>query len=102
MDIDWPAFATVLGTAFTGAVSIVLFYSLGIRMLVRAGRMQKPASTGRVTAVMEVTEPAPAQGTTATAAAAEPRHRAALALAFVCFALCGSAVVGGLFLILTG
>lgn len=86
MEVDWLAFAKVFTAAFTGAVSIVLFYSLGMRMLVRAGRIREVASSA-CRAAIQVTR---------------TQRRVALVLALACFALCASAVVGGLLLILVG
>lgn len=39
MDVDWLAFAKVFAAACIGAVSIVGFYALGMRMAVRGGRI---------------------------------------------------------------
>jgi hypothetical protein len=39
MNIDWFAFVQVFAAALTGAVVVVLCYALGLRMLVRAGRV---------------------------------------------------------------
>ncbi|MBK7822095.1 MAG: hypothetical protein IPJ61_13775 [Tessaracoccus sp.] len=37
MGVDWMAFAKVFAAACIGAVSIVAFYALGTRMVVRGG-----------------------------------------------------------------
>ncbi|HMR49026.1 MAG TPA: hypothetical protein PKE40_07950 [Arachnia sp.] len=39
MQVDWLAFAKVFAAACIGAVSIVAFYALGMRMAVRGGRI---------------------------------------------------------------
>lgn len=39
MTIDWIAFLQVFGAALVGASLLVLFYALGLRLLVRAGRV---------------------------------------------------------------
>ena len=56
MFVDWLAFAKVFAAALIGAVTIVLFYALGVRLLVRSGRVPGVGTAGPAEAIMHVTE----------------------------------------------
>lgn len=106
-DIDWLAFAKVFAAALAGAVSIVLFYSLGMRMLVRAGQVRGTPGSGFAKALVGVPESEPRHARQQSSSSPEPaitdsRRRLALTFAVVCFTLCASAVIGWLLLILAG
>ena len=75
--IDWEAFFQVFVAALLGAASIVTFYALGLRLLVRSGRA--PVVT-------------PAEFTDAITVIG----------AYGCFALCAVAVIAGILIIVIG
>lgn len=104
--IDWLAFVQVFVAALVSAVLVVGFYGLGLRMLVRAGRVPVVAPAEFTDAITVVSEKEAARAAKAAAKAAKrsplsDRERAfALVLAYACFGLCALAVLGGLLLIL--
>jgi hypothetical protein len=106
--IDWIAFVEVFAAALVAAVTVVLFYALGLRMLVRAGRVPVVAPAEFTDAITIVTEKARRRAAKAAAKAArksplsEGQKRLALVAAYGCFVVCGLAVVGGLVLIVVG
>ncbi|KQS09096.1 hypothetical protein DEJ13_03170 [Curtobacterium sp. MCLR17_007] len=83
MDIDFGAIGTVAGVGFVAAVSVVLLYTLGLRLL---GTGQPVDAGGERTQYAEET---PRSGTTPPGA---------MAGAVVCFALSAAAVLYGIWL----
>lgn len=108
MSIDWGAFVNVFLAALLGAGTIVLFYALGLRMLVRAGRVPvvTPAEFTDAITVLSEKEITRAAKQAAKAARKSPLSEGQKTLAFVaaigCFVLCGAAVLGGILLIVVG
>lgn len=108
MTIDWMAFLSVFAAALVSAVLIVFFYALGLRMLVRAGRVPvvTPAEFTDAITVLSEKEIRHAAKQAAKAARKNPltegQKRFAFALAVACFALCGLAVLSGIALIVIG
>jgi hypothetical protein len=106
--IDWLAFLQVFGAALTGAVVVVLFYALGLRLLVRAGRVPVVAPVEFTDAIAVVTDKQRRRAEKAAAKAAKKnpltpaQKRIALMGAYACFVVCGLAVLGGLILIVVG
>ena len=88
-----------------GAVAVVTFYALGLRLLVRAGRVPVvvPAEFTDAITVMTPKDIKRAEKAAAKAAKKSPlsegQKKLALVLAYGCFALCGVAVLGGILLI---
>lgn len=105
VQIDWLAFVQVFAAALAGAVLVVGFYAIGLRMLVRAGRAPVVAPAEFTDAITVVTEKQIRRAAKAAEKAArksplaEGQKRLALAAAYGSFALCGLAVLGGLLLI---
>lgn len=103
--IDWGAFLSVFVVAFIGAVAVVSLYALGLRMLVRAGRVPvvTPAEFTDAITVLSEKEIRHAAKQAAKAAKKNPLTTAQRQLAFVaaiaCFVLCGAAVLGGILII---
>ena len=103
--IDWLAFLQVFVAALIGAVAVVLFYSLGLRLMVRAGRSPVVAPAEFTDAITVISEREARRGAKAAAKAArkspltQAQRRLALWAAYGCFALCALAVLGGLYLI---
>ncbi|MDR2997016.1 MAG: peptidase [Microbacterium sp.] len=108
IEINWIDFGYVFAAALIGAVAIVLFYSLGLRMLVRAGRIPvvSPAEFTDAITVLTDKEIRRAEKQAAKAAKKSPLTDAQKTLAFLaaigCFILCGLAVLGGIALIVIG
>lgn len=108
VEINWVDFAYVFIAALIGAVAIVMFYSLGLRMLVRAGRIPvvSPAEFTDAITVLTDKEIRRAEKQAAKAAKKSPLTDAQKTLAFFaaigCFILCGLAVLGGITLIVIG
>lgn len=108
MSIDWLAFVQVFAAALTGAVLVVLFYALGLRLLVRAGRVPVVVPVAFTDAIAVVTEKQRRKAEKAAAKAARKnpltigQKRVALVGAYACFTVCGLAVLGGLVLIVVG
>ncbi len=107
-DIDWLAFVQVFVVALIGALLVVGFYSLGLRFLVRAGRVPVVAPAEFTDAITVISEKEAARAAKAAAKAARKspltdreRQFAAIA-AYVSFGLCGLAVLGGLLLLVFG
>lgn len=105
VEIDWIAFVQVFGAALAGAVLVVGFYALGLRLLVRAGRAPVVAPAEFTDAITVITEKEARKASKAAAKAArkspltEGQKRLALAGAYGSFALCAVAVLCGLALI---
>jgi hypothetical protein len=108
MNIDWFAFVQVFAAALTGAVVVVLCYALGLRMLVRAGRVPvvTPAEFTDAITVISEKQARRAEKAAAKAARKSPltvsQRRVALAAAYACFVFCALAVLAGLVLIVIG
>jgi hypothetical protein len=106
--IDWSAFLQVFAAALIGAVLVVLFYALGLRMLVRAGRIPVVAPAEFTDAIAVISEKRRRRAEKAAAKAARKsplspgQRRTALVAAYACFVVCGLAVLGGLVLIVAG
>lgn len=83
MDIDFTAIGTVAGVGFVAAVSVVLLYTLGLRLL---GLRQRADAGSERTRYRDET---PRSGTTPPVA---------MAGAVVCFAFCVAAVLFGIWL----
>jgi hypothetical protein len=105
MTIDWFAFVQVFLAAITAAVLVVGFYALGLRLLVRAGRAPVVAPAEFTDAITVISEKEARRAEKAAAKAAkrspltEAQKRVALGVAYLCFAVCAAAVLGGLLLI---
>ena len=103
--IDWFAFVQVFVAAMLATVLVVGFYSLGLRLLVRAGRVPVvgPAEfTDAITVitVKDAQRAAKAAAKDARKSPLTPAQRQIAAVgAYISFALCGLAVLGGLLLI---
>ena len=106
LTIDWIAFVQVFIAAMISAVVVVGFYSLGLRLLVRAGRapVVAPAEFTDAITVISEKERLRAEKAAAKAAKKSPltdgQKRLALVGAYASFAVCAIAVLGGLLLIL--
>lgn len=103
--IDWFAFIQVFVAAMLATVLVVGFYALGLRLLVRAGRVPV-VSPAEFTDAITVITPKDAQRAAKAAAKAArkspltPAQRQIAAIgAYISFGLCGLAVLGGLLLI---
>lgn len=103
--IDWIAFSVVAVASLVSSAVIVTLYSLGLRLMTTAGRspVVGPAEfTGAIT-VLTPKRAAKEAKRTRKALAANPltdgEKRLALAGAYACFALCGGAVLFGVYLI---
>ncbi|MEH3089411.1 MAG: peptidase [Microbacterium arborescens] len=108
VSIDWIAFIQVFAAAISGAVLVVGFYALGLRMLVRAGRVPVVTPAEFTDAIAVISEKQARRHAKAAAKAAKkspltPGQKAvALYAAYGSFALCGIAVLGGIVLIVAG
>jgi hypothetical protein len=106
--IDWLAFVEVFVAAILAAVTVVLFYSLGLRMLVRAGRVPVVAPATFTDAITVITPKERKRAEKAAAKAArknplsERQKTRALFAAYGCFAICAAAVAGGILLLVLG
>lgn len=106
--IDWTAFLLVFLAALIGAVAVVSLYAVGLRMLVRAGRVPvvTPAEFTDAITVFSEKEIKRAAKQAAKAARKSPLTEGQKNLAFVaaiaCFILCGVAVLSGILLIVIG
>lgn len=106
--INWFAFVQVFAAALTGAVLVVGFYSLGLRMLVRAGRSPVVAPADFTDAITVISEKEARRAEKAAAKAAKKspltdgQRRLALWAAYGCFGLAALAVLAGLILIVVG
>lgn len=103
--ISWISFVQVFGAALAGAVLVVGFYAIGVRLLVRAGRAPVVAPAEFTDAITVITpkEAARAEKAAAKAARKSPltggQKLLALIGAFASFALCAAAVASGILLI---
>lgn len=98
-------FVVVLIAALTGTVVVVGLYSLGLKLLVRAGRVPvvSPATFTDAITVLTPAEIKSAEKKAAKAARKNPlspvQKRISQFTAYACFALCGAAVLFGIYLI---
>lgn len=105
IEIDWYAFLQVFAAALVGAVIVVGFYAVGLRLLVRAGRAPVVAPAEFTDAITVITEKEARRAAKAAAKAAkkspltEGQKRLALVGAYGSFTLCALAVLAGLLLI---
>ena len=103
--IDWWAFVVVFAAALIGTAAVVGFFSLGVKMLVVAGRVPvvTPATFTDAITVLTAAEIKSAAKKAAKAARKNPltpgQKRVALSAAYACFTLCGLAVLYGIYLI---
>jgi len=108
VSIDWSAFLLVFVAALVGAVAIVTFYSVGLRLLVRSGHAPVVSPAEFTDAITVITEKdlRRAEKQAAKAARKSPltdaQRRLALVGAYACFALCAVAVVAGILIIVVG
>ncbi len=108
VSIDWTAFLLVFVAALLGAVAIVTFYALGLRLLVRSGHapVVSPAEFTDAITVITEKELRRAEKQAAKAARKSPlttgQKRLALVGAYGCFAVCAAAVVVGILIIVVG
>ncbi|MEV8251035.1 peptidase [Microbacterium sp. NPDC076768] len=106
--IDWLAFLQVFAVALAAAATIVTFYSLGLRLLVRSGRapVVSPAEFTDAITVISDKELKRAEKQAAKAARKSPLTEGqklfALVGAYACFALCAAAVISGILLLVIG
>ena len=103
--IDWIAFVQVFIAAMIAAVVVVTFYSLGLRLLVRAGRSPVVAPAEFTDAITVITEKEARRAGKAAAKAAkrsplsDSQKKVALYAAYASFGVCAAAVLGGILLI---
>lgn len=108
ISIDWLAFINVFIAALTGAVLVVVFYALGLRLLVRGGRAPVVGPAEFTDAITIVTDKDLRRAEKAASKAArkspltDGQKRLTLAGAYACFALCGLAVIAGILIIVVG
>lgn len=108
MGINWFAFIQVFAAALLGAATIVTFYALGLRMLVRSGHapVVSPAEFTDAITVISEKEVKRAAKQAAKAAKKSPltdaQKRLALVGAYACFTVCALAVITGILIIVLG
>lgn len=108
ISIDWIAFVNVFFAALVGSGLVVLFYALGLRLLVRGGRAPVVGPAEFTDAITIVTDKDLRRAERAAAKAAKKspltdgQKRVALVGAYACFALCGMAAVAGILIIVIG
>ena len=99
-------FLSVFAAALIGSCVVVGFYALGMRLLAIAGRalFVEPAEFTDAITVISPEELAKAQKKAEKARRKNPltvaQKNAAIAGAYACFALCGVAILYGLYLII--
>jgi hypothetical protein len=104
--IDWGAFLIVFVASIIGSCVVVVFYALGTRLLAVAGRAPyvEPVEFTDAITVISPEEAARALKKARKARKKNPltdaQKRSAIAGAYVCFILCGAAVLYGLYLII--
>lgn len=106
VQIDWLAFVQVFVAALVGAGLVVLFYALGLRLMVRSGRVPVVAPEEFTDAITVITEKEAKRAEKAAAKAAKKnplsagQKRVAFVGAIGSFTIAGLAVLAGLLLIL--
>jgi len=105
MIIDWWAFFVVFAVALAGAGALVPLYSMGLRLLVAAGRppVVHPVDFPDAITVLTPKQIAKAEKKAAKAAKkvalTQWQQNLVLAGAYVCFGLCGACVLGAVVLL---
>src|SRR4051794_5746916 len=105
IEINWLSFVQVFVAAMIATVVVVTFYSLGLRLLVRAGRPPVVAPAEFTDAITVISEKHARRAEKAAAKAAkksplsEGQRRLALYSAYGCFVVCSAAVLVGILLI---
>lgn len=100
MQIDWIAFLEVFAVALGCAAVVVIFYAMGLRLLVTGGRapVVPPAEFPDAIAVRSEKQAVRAEKKAAKAAARTPltqgQKSTMLGLAYICFGVCALAVLG--------
>lgn len=108
LDINWMAFVQVFAAALAAGILVVGFYAIGLRMMVRSGRVPVVAPADFTDAISVVTpkEARRAEKAAAKAAKKNPltqgQKNLALVAAMVAFGLCAIAVIAGIALIIWG
>jgi hypothetical protein len=103
--IDWIAFVQVFVVALIGALLVVGFYAIAVRLLVRGGKVPvvAPAEFTDAIAIISEKERVKAAKAAAKAAKKSPltdRQKLVARIgAYISFGLCGLAVLGGIVLI---
>ena len=106
--IDWFAFLTVFVAALTGAIIVVTFYAVGLRLLVRSGRapLVRPATFTDAITVISAKDARRVAKQAAKAARKSPltdgQKKFALVGAYACFGLCAVAIAAGIVVIIVG
>jgi hypothetical protein len=106
ISIDWFAFVQVFLAALLASVLVVGFYSVGLRLLVRAGRVPVAPPAEFTDAITVITEKDAKRAAKAAAKAARKspltaaQRQVAAIGSYICFGLCALAVLGGLLLII--
>jgi len=106
LSIDWIAFVQVFVAAMIAAVLVVGFYSLGLRLLVRAGRVPVVSPAEFTDAITVITEKESQRAAKQAAKAAKKspltagQRQVAAIGAYISFGMCALAVLGGLLLII--
>ena len=108
VSIDWIAFVEVFAAALLGATAIVIFYALGLRLLVRSGHAPVVGPAEFTDAITVITEKEARRAAKQAAKAAkknpltEAQKRLALVGAYGCFVMCAAAVIAGILIIVIG
>lgn len=108
VEIDWMAFVSVFAAALLGACLIVTFYAIGLRLLVRAGRIPvvSPAEFTDAITILSEKQVKRAEKQAAKAEKRSPltegEKQFALVGAYACFVVCAVAVVAGILIIVIG
>lgn len=104
--IDWEAFLTVFCAALVATVIVVGLFALGLRLLVSADRVPlvTPAEFTDAISVMSPKKVAKEEKRAEKAARKNPLTPGQKVLAqigaYACFALCGGAILYGIYLII--
>ncbi|WP_454131336.1 peptidase [Microbacterium lacticum] len=105
IEVDWFAFVQVFVAALIGALLVVGFYAMGLRLLVRAGRAPVVAPAEFTDAITVISDKDARRAAKAAANAAkkspltDAQKQAALVGAYASFTMCALAVLAGLALI---
>lgn len=108
IDIDWLAFVQVFAAALVASMLVVGFYAVGLRLLVRSGRIPVVAPVAFTDAISVISPKEARRAAKAAEKAARKnpltpaQRQRALIGAYASFALCAVAVLGGLVLIVVG
>lgn len=106
IEINWIAFIEVFVAAMLAAVVVVGFYAVGLRLMVRGGRVPvvAPAEFTDAIAVLTPKEIRRREKAAAKAARKSPLTEGQKLIArigsYLCFGVAGLAVLGGLLLII--